>query len=45
MSLDNCRLAIGEYRLAYRADGESVHVLVAGKRNDDEVYRSLRRKQ
>jgi mRNA interferase RelE/StbE len=39
------RLAVGEYRVVYRADEESVHVLVVGKRNDDEVYRSLRRKQ
>lgn len=28
------RQAIGEYRVVYRADEESVHVLVAGKRND-----------
>ena len=39
------RLAIGEYRVVYRADEESVHIVVAGKRNDDEVYRSLRQKQ
>jgi mRNA interferase RelE/StbE len=39
------RLAIGEYRVIYRADEESVHVLVVGKRNDDEVYRRLERKQ
>jgi len=45
MSLDNRPLAIEEYRVVHRADEEFVHVLVAGKRNDDEVYRSLRRKQ
>jgi mRNA interferase RelE/StbE len=39
------RLAIGEYRVVYRADNESVHVVVAGKRNDDEVYSSLKQKQ
>jgi mRNA interferase RelE/StbE len=39
------RLAIGEYRVVYRADGEFVHLVVAGKRNDDEVYRHLQRKQ
>jgi mRNA interferase RelE/StbE len=35
------RLAIGEYRVVYRADEEAVHLVVAGKRNDDEVYRSV----
>jgi mRNA interferase RelE/StbE len=39
------RLAVGEYRVIYRADEESVHVLVVGKRNDDEVYRQLKRIQ
>jgi mRNA interferase RelE/StbE len=39
------RLAVGEYRVVYRADEECVHVLVAGKRNDGEVYRQLQRKQ
>jgi mRNA interferase RelE/StbE len=39
------RLAVGEYRVIYRADEEFVHVLVVGKRNDDEVYRQLQRKQ
>lgn len=39
------RLALGEYRVIYRADEEAVYVVVAGKRNDDEVYRSLRQKQ
>ena len=39
------RLAVGEYRVVYRADEESVHVLVVGKRNDDEAYRTLLHKQ
>lgn len=39
------RLAIGEYRVVYRADEEFVHIVVTGKRNDGEVYRSLRQKQ
>ncbi len=39
------RLALGECRVVYRADEESVYVAVTGKRNDDEVYRSLRQKQ
>ena len=39
------RLALGEYRVVYRADEEHIYVVVAGKRNDDEVYRSLKQKQ
>ena len=39
------RLAVGEYHVVYRVDEEFVHLVVAGKRNDDEVYRSLQRKQ
>ncbi len=39
------RLAVGEYRVIYRLDDESVHVVVFGKRNDDEVYRQLDRRQ
>jgi mRNA interferase RelE/StbE len=39
------RLALGEYRVVYRYDGECLHLVVAGKRNDDEVYRTLRQKQ
>ena len=39
------RLALGEYRVVYRADEELIHLIVAGKRNDDEVYRSLKQKQ
>jgi mRNA interferase RelE/StbE len=38
------RIAVGEYRVIYRADDESVYVVVFGKRNDDEVYKSLTRK-
>lgn len=36
------RLALGEYRVVYRTDEEHVYLVVAGKRNDDEVYRSLK---
>ncbi len=39
------RLAVGEYRVVCRADEEFVHLVVAGKRNDEEVYRGLRRRQ
>jgi mRNA interferase RelE/StbE len=34
---------VGEYRVVYRYDDESVYVVVCGKRNDDEVYRRLER--
>jgi mRNA interferase RelE/StbE len=33
------RLDVGEYRVVYAIEGETVDVLVVGKRNDDEVYR------
>ena len=39
------RIAVGEYRVVYRADDEHVHIAVVGKRNDDEVYSRLGRKQ
>ncbi len=39
------RIAAGEYRVVYRFDDESVYVAVVGKRNDDDVYRQLERKQ
>ena len=34
---------IGEYRAVYRVEGDSLFVLVVGKRNDDEVYKILDR--
>jgi mRNA interferase RelE/StbE len=37
------RVDIGEYRIVYRVDGELLKVPLIGKRNDDEVYRNLRR--
>lgn len=33
------RVDIGEFRIIYRVEGDIVKVAVAGKRNDDEVYR------
>jgi mRNA interferase RelE/StbE len=39
------RLAVGEYRVIYRADEESVHLVAFGKRNDGEVYKALSRKR
>ena len=33
----------GEYRIVYRHDEHTVSIMLVGKRNDDEVYRQLRR--
>ena len=41
-SRDGNRLVdIGEYRAVYRVEGPNVLVLVAGKRNDNDLYRFL----
>lgn len=37
------RVDVGEYRAVYEVNGEELHVLVVGKRNDDEVYKRLKR--
>ncbi|GMA59287.1 mRNA-degrading endonuclease RelE of RelBE toxin-antitoxin system [Alicyclobacillus sacchari] len=37
------RVDIGEYRIIYSVDDDEIHVLLVGKRNDDEVYRRLKR--
>jgi mRNA interferase RelE/StbE len=42
---DYHRVDIGEYRIIYRFDEKTVYVVLIGKRNDDEVYRDLRRKE
>ncbi len=39
----NRRVDIGEYRVVYRVEGEHLLAIVAGKRNDDEVYKLLNR--
>ena len=36
---------IGEYRIVYYVAGDTLHIPLVGKRNDDEVYRRLRRLQ
>jgi len=38
------RVDVGEYRVIYWTDSETLHVPIVGKRNDDEVYRRLKRK-
>jgi len=37
------RTDIGEYRIIYRLEKGGVRVALIGKRNDDEVYRTLAR--
>ncbi|MBX2809847.1 MAG: type II toxin-antitoxin system RelE/ParE family toxin [Cellvibrionaceae bacterium] len=39
----NRRVDVGEYRVVYRVENETLLILVAGKRNDDEVYKILDR--
>jgi len=37
------RCKAGEYRIVYRVDDDTLHITIIGKRNDDEVYKQLRR--
>ncbi len=39
------RVDIGEYRIIYNVDRDVLKVFLIGKRNDDEVYRTLRRRR
>lgn len=39
------RVDIGEYRIIYDVDGDVLRVFLIGKRNDDEIYRRLRRRR
>lgn len=39
------RVDIGEYRIMYRVQQEELQVMLIGKRNDDDVYRKLARKE
>ena len=38
------RVDSGEYRIIYWFDAETVHIVLIGKRNGDEVYTKLKRK-
>ena len=38
------RADIGEYRIVYRVEDDTLYVAAIGKRNDDEVYRRFRRR-
>jgi mRNA interferase RelE/StbE len=37
------RKDIGEYRVIYRYDTEVVYIMLVDKRNDDEIYKKLKR--
>ncbi|BBO88968.1 type II toxin-antitoxin system RelE family toxin [Desulfosarcina ovata] len=37
------RVDIGEYRIIYRVNGDTVKICVIGKRNDSEVYKRFKR--
>lgn len=37
------RVDIGEYRVIYRAEAETVKISLVGKRNDDEIYKRFKR--
>ena len=39
------RVDIGEYRIIYNVNGDMLNVFLIGKRNDDEIYRTLRRRR
>ena len=38
------RVDIGEYRIIYFVEGDTLFIAAIGKRNDDEVYRRLLRR-
>ena len=41
--MDLSRVDVGEYRIIYRVRGDMLDVPIIGKRNDDEVYKRLKR--
>jgi len=42
-SSDFQRVDSGEYRIIYRVNGNTLEILLVGKRNDDEVYKKFMR--
>jgi len=38
------RVDSGEYRIIYEAASDAIYVVLIGKRNDDEIYKKLKRK-
>jgi mRNA interferase RelE/StbE len=45
LAIQDSRVDSGEYRIVYRFDTnlDLVEVILVGKRNDDEVYKQLKR--
>lgn len=41
---DYRKIASGEFRIVYTVVAETVRIALVGKRNDDEIYRILQRK-
>ncbi len=41
---DYWRVDIGEYRIVYEYDADTLFVILIGKRKDDEIYKKLERK-
>ncbi len=37
------RVDVGEYRMIYRLEADTVYIALIGKRNDDEVYKKFGR--
>ena len=37
------RADVGEYRIVYRVEGDTLHIYIVGRRNDSDVYRRLKR--
>jgi len=35
------RTDVGEYRIIYDLQGDTLRLIIVGKRNDDEIYRKL----
>lgn len=42
--VDYCRVDSGEYRIIYRVEKEALCLVLIDKRNDDQVYKALKRK-
>ena len=38
-----CRSKSGEYRIIFKIEDETLFVVLIGKRNDDEIYRKIKR--
>ena len=41
---DFYRVDVGEYRVIYAVHHDELHIVLIGKRNDDQVYKALKHK-